>query len=253
MSHLSEEELILHYYGEEGDSFAAERHLEECGECRNVYASIQRALNMAGAVAIPERGPEYGAKVWMRLQPRLAGRSFMRWFPAPVWRWAAAGTAIAVLLIGAFLAGRISVRPSTPRPLQLAGDPGVRERVLLVAVGDYLERSQMVLVELANASAAGPLDITAERERAQDLVNETRLYRQTAAATGNAAVSSLLDELERVMLDIARGPSRLSPAEIEQFRQRLESEGIIFKIRVVNANVQNQEEQPAQDSAGRRL
>ena len=48
-----------------------------------------------------------------------------------------------------------------PRPTPQAG-----ERVLLVAVGDYLERSQMVLFELANANPKDPLDISAEQERA---------------------------------------------------------------------------------------
>ena len=73
-------------------------------------------------------------------------------------------------------------------------DPQVREQVLLVAVGDYLDRSQMVLVELANASSKGPLDISPEQERAQELISETRLYRQTATTTGNTSVTGILDE-----------------------------------------------------------
>ena len=77
---------------------------------------------------------------------------------------------------------------------------------------------------------------------AQELISETRLYRQTAATTGNASVTGILDELERVMLDIAHGPSRLSPVELEKLRARLEAEGILFKIRVVNSNVRSQEE-----------
>jgi hypothetical protein len=41
----------------------------------------------------------------------------------------------------------------------------------------------MVLVELANANPKGSLDISSERERAADLVSESRLYRQTAVHT----------------------------------------------------------------------
>jgi hypothetical protein len=144
------------------------------------------------------------------------------------------------MLVAAFLAGRFY--PNRPAVQQVAGDPQVRERVLLVAVGDYLDRSQMVLVELANASSKGPLDISPEQERAQELISETRLYRQTAATTGNASVTGILDELERVLLDIAHGPSRLSPAELQKLRARLEAEGILFKIRVVNSNVRSEEE-----------
>jgi hypothetical protein len=111
----------------------------------------------------------------------------------------------------------------------------------------------MVLIELANASSKGPLDVSSEQVRAQELISETRLYRQTAASTGSTSVTGILDELERLLLDIAHGPSRLSPAELEKFRSRLEAEGILFKIRVVNSNVRSQEETQAGDAPRQKL
>ena len=88
---------------------------------------------------------------------------------------------------------------------------------------------------------------------AQELISETRLYRQTAAATGNTPIAAILDELERLLLDIAHGPSRLSPAELAKLRARLTAESILFKIRVVNANVRSQEEAPAGDASRQKL
>jgi len=64
------------------------------------------------------------------------------------------------------------------------------------------------------------------------------------------------DELERVLLDITHAPSRLSPGELEKLRQRLEAEGILFKIRVLGSNVRNQEEkgsEAAPRAAGQKL
>jgi hypothetical protein len=242
MSHLTEEQLVFHYYGEEGETLETERHLEDCAECRALYGSLQRVLNVVDSMPAPERGPEYGAQVWQRIEAKLPVQR-RRWMwagGAPGLRYALAGALMVVLLAVAFLAGRFSPhRPAAP--LQMATDAQAGERVLLVAVGDYLERSQMVLIELANSSANGPLDISSEQERAQQLISETRLYRQTAATTGNTSVTGILDELERLLLDIARGPSRLSPVELEKFRSRMEAEGILFKIRVVNSNVRRQE------------
>src|SRR5580692_10634312 len=103
MNHLTEEQLILHYYGEEGDALSSERHLEECPECRDLYGSLQRVLNVVDSVPIPERGPEYGAEVWRRIEHRVPARR--RWLPAFEWRWAAAAAAMAGLLIAAFIAG----------------------------------------------------------------------------------------------------------------------------------------------------
>jgi hypothetical protein len=244
MSHLTEEQLVLHYYGEQDDCLDADRHLEECEECRALYGSLQRVLNVVESEqTVPERGADYGADVWRRIEGRLPARRWgWLWSGAPAWRWAFAGAAMAALLVIAFLAGRSY--PARPAPAIALADPQARERILLVAMGDYLERSQMVLIELANTSAKGPLDISSEQERAQDLISETRLYRQTAATTGDGSVTGILDELERVLLDIARGPSRLSPNELQKLRARLQAEGILFKIRVVNSNVRSQEETP---------
>jgi hypothetical protein len=252
MNHLSEEQLILHYYGEEGETLALERHLDECEDCRALYGSLQRVLNVVDSLPIPQRGAEYGAQVWNRLESRLPVRRRLWVFPSP-WRWAVAGTAMAGLLVAAFLAGRFYPPPQIKRTVQMAAaDPQAGERILLVAVGDYLERSQMVLVELANANPRVSMDISSEQERAADLVSESRLYRQTADHTGNRAVASVLDDLDRVLLEISHAPPRISPEELEKLRQRLEAEGILFKIRVLGSNVRNQEE-PAASTARQKL
>ena len=87
--------------------------------------------------------------------------------------------------------------------------------------------------------------MAAERERAGDLVAENRLYRQTAARTGDARVTSVLDDLEPVLLEIAHGPDRLTPEEVENLRQRIEGDGILFKVRVAGSTVRHREEKAA--------
>jgi hypothetical protein len=259
MTHLNEEQLVLHYYGEEADApdafdaLAAEQHLETCAECRALFGSLQRVLNVVDSFPIPERGPDYGGEVWQRIERRIPARRRRGFaWPAP-WRWATAGVMLASLIVVAFLAGRFY--PQSRQPAQTAKlDPQAKERILLVAVGDYLERSQMVLFELVNADPKHPLDISAEQERAADLVSESRLYRQTAAHTGDTAIAGVLDDLDRVLLEIAHAPSRMTPGDLENLRQRLEAEGILFKIRVLGSNVRNQEDSApdAAPSAGRR-
>jgi hypothetical protein len=262
MNHLTEEQLVLHYYGEEGDALGAERHLEECPGCRDIYSSLQRVLNVVDALPVPDRGPEYPAEVWRRISPAIPARRKWGLFgskpsgflPSFEWRWAATAAAMACLLAAAFYTGRHYPQGVTPSPAgrpqtTAIADPQAGERVLLVAVGDYLERSQMVLIELANADPKGKLDISFERERAAGLVSESRLYRQTAEHTGDTAVAGMLDELDRVMLDIAHGPSEVSPAELESLRQRLKTEGILFKIRVLGSKVRTPEGKDAPHSA----
>ncbi len=245
MSHPSEDQLVLHYYGEAPELGG---HLAECAECRSRYEVLQRVFAAVNAAPVPERGEDYGAAVWERVRHGVPRRSGFRWadlFLHPP-RWAVVGT-MAVLVVGAFLAGRYSPRAEGPRAAtgifsaNQASATKVRERILLVAVGDHLEQSQMVLVELVNSKRNGSVDISAEQERAEDLLDANRLYRQTAATAGETGMASVLDDLERILLEIAHSPSTISSREFDEIRSRIESEGIIFKIRVVGSNVRGRE------------
>ena len=84
--------------------------------------------------------------------------------------------------------------------------------------------------------------MTDEQARANDLVVANRLYRQTASQSGDRAVASVLEELERLLLDVAHGPSQLSPEELAALRQRIESKGVLFKVRVIGTNMRERGE-----------
>jgi hypothetical protein len=106
----------------------------------------------------------------------------------------------------------------------------------------------MMLMELSNAEPPGAngkkVDISAEQHRAEDLLEENRLYRQTALQEGDAKLASVLDDLERVLLDVAHSPDDVTPAQLEAIRQRIESQGILFKVRVVGKELQQRQESP---------
>jgi hypothetical protein len=120
---------------------------------------------------------------------------------------------------------------------QSTGDSQVRERVLVVAVGDHLERSKMLLVEIANADPAQGFPVLDQREVAEDLVYNNRLYRQTAMTAGDARVTGLLDDLERVLIEIAHSPEELQGPRLQSLRERIRNEGLIFKIRVAGTKL----------------
>ena len=163
---------------------------------------------------IPERDESYGAEVWARLQPRLhdaAPRT--RWWDslsaAMTWPRLAMAGAVAGLLLAAFIAGRSSVPPAAgPVPLQAEGaSDAARERMLLAAVGSHLDRSRVVLTEIAHRNGGGAADISREQATAADLVAANRLYRQAAVRNGDAAVAAVLEDLERVLVEIASSPN----------------------------------------------
>jgi hypothetical protein len=158
---------------------------------------------------------------------------------------------MAALLVGAFLAGRYW--PPRSAPAVAAIPAQVRERILLVAVGEHLDRSEMLLVELVHAEGPDSLNIAQERQRAQDLVASNRIYRQTALHAGETGLAEVLDELERVLLQIEHSPSSLSQAQLEEIQRRIEAQGILFKVRVIGSQVREKEKASARELAGRTL
>jgi anti-sigma factor RsiW len=243
------------------DQVRVATHLETCADCARVVADIQQIVREASALGPLDPPPH----VWTRLAQSLddsreslgasqsAAHSLEPTADSPqptphrLWprfAWAMATAAVVVL---AFVTGRFvhdREQQNAPQqaaentPLPAAVDRAdVRERVLLIAVGDHLERSQMVLVELAHAETRGRLDISAERQLADDLVASNRLYRQTAQEMGQANVAGLLDELERVLVEVARGPSTVSMQQLADIQQRIESQGILFKVKVIGSEI----------------
>src|SRR5207245_9987542 len=123
-----------------------------------------------------------------------------------------------------------------------------------------LGHSERMLIELSNEAPNDPkqkeVDISAEQRRAEDLLQENRLYRQTALQEGDAGLASVLDELERVLLDVAHSTGEVPPAKRETIRKKIEVRGILFKVRVVSKELKQRQEAtkpaPAQEESTKR-
>ncbi len=247
MKHVTEEELIAYREGIAEQRAVISEHLAACQECRRELERIEAVLAALNTLPVPDPGPDYGRQVWREIAPRLAkkpGRWWRLWMDPR--RLAAAGAVVA-LIVAAFVTGRISKQGNTAD--NITNKEQVRERILVVAVGEHLGHSERMLVELSNAAPNGPaqkkVNISAEQRRAEDLLQENRLYRQTALQEGDAGLASVLDELERVLLDVAHSPDEVTPAQLEAIQKKIEARGILFKVRVVNKELQQRQEAPS--------
>jgi hypothetical protein len=269
VTHFNEDDLTLYFYGEGRRRDAVERHLHECAECSALYQEIADTLAMVATPETPVRGDEYGAEVWTRLRPRI-GRfeRFERfeWFKGffgfagfSGFGIAATVAAVVVLVTVAFVAGRnwrgSSIAPTTATNLSNPSilsnppnPPNPENRVLLSSVADHLDRSARVLSDIMNAS--GRADISVEQRWAGDLLDTSRLYRQDALDAGEQSVASVLDDLERSLLEIVHTPSRASAADLEQIRRRIDAAALLFKVRVMSDELR-QREQPQERSTPR--
>jgi hypothetical protein len=233
MSHVKDDDLILYHYGEAPGAGDIESHLVDCERCREALTALRNDLAVVDRAAVPERDAAYPSRVWLRLHHRLAESpepesrwAIRRWF-AP--RRVVFAASVAVLMVAAFIAGRWNGQalPSSPIPEQ------VRERILFVAVGDHLDRSQRLLIELVNAAGDDAKEWSLQQDRAARLASENRLYRRTALGAGDEQIVELLEELERTLIEIANAPSESARAELAELRRRIAKRGILFKVRVI--------------------
>ena len=227
MRHWTQEEMVLRYYREDPGR-ADIGHLASCQVCRPQYEELERVLSEMTPYEAPARDEDYPAALWQNIRARLER-------PQPRSRRLPAWAAVAALIVAAFFLGRMAAPREAPRIV--VAPAAVRDRVLMVALGEHLERSKIVLVELSNAPVRRSVDISGERQSAEDLLAANRLYRQTAAATGARAIEDLLEDLELLLVEVARGPARISPRDLAELRARIESRGLLFKLRMVESRL----------------
>jgi hypothetical protein len=239
--HATDDELVLHFYGEGAGPAPLDAHLDVCTACRRRWDDLRAALAAVTEDAVAGGpAPAFDAQAiersWQALAPRLHAerrRSRFRTLAVPL--------ALAASLLLAFAVGRRW--PAVP------ADGGGPQRVLLVAVGDHLERSEMLLVELVNAPLDQPVDIGPEQAQAQELLGASRLYRAAVTRAGQPGVASVLEEVERLLVEVAHRPSEMSPEDLRALRQRIESRGLLFKVRVLEWQVREKQKEPAPRAA----
>ena len=246
---------MLDYYGEL-DASERERvrgHLAWCGACRTADQEVRATLRLVDVAPPPEPPASFERDMWARIAPHLYGSQprpavwarLKELWQAESWRrpqaaWAAG---VAAALVAAFFVGRAGRPAAVDLPDTRAGvvAAAARERVLDAEVEEHFERSQRVLSDLVDAEGSGPVVLAGDRARAADLVAAGRVYRRSADALGEAATSELLEDLERVLLDVANSSPEFESDELRDVRARIDQQDLVFRLRVVGAELRRRQ------------
>lgn len=246
MWHPSEDDLIVRLCGEadETESRRVDEHLRACDVCRAAWSEFSDTLAIAGRASVPAPPDGFERVMWARVERALSadatrGAGWRRWMPV---------VAFAALVVFVAALGDLPGRPgrdgrATEAP-PVAEAQAEHDRVLLTAMDDHLAQTELLLVELMNApddEKNGP-DLIFERVTANDLVASGRLYRATAEQTGNRLVTDVLDDLEPVLVEVARSPERLNPKDLTVLRTRIDHEALLFKVRAVTQEIRERQQ-----------
>jgi hypothetical protein len=245
MNHLTDEELVERYYGADGE--AAGAHLKECTNCAAALAALENELAAVRTASVPERDAHYPEQMWARVEAALPPREVKQ---APRRRFGLArgqvrrlgfAAGYAVLALGAFYLGRMweqrhtaqtaahSVPASVPTP---APQP----KVVVVVLGDHLDRSERLLVELKHANAdSDTADLAPLPAEARSLLAANHVFRNDAQDEEDPALTEALDHLDRVLTEIASRPGGLDAVEAARIRDEMNAEGLLFEVRVLRS------------------
>ena len=246
-NHVTDDDLILHFYGEANtEAPRIDAHLSECADCRENWTALQQTLQMVDSCEVPEAPEGFERVMWARIQPSLPSPKAAKayWWSPRVW---APIAGLAAVITVAFVSGRLwhtavpGAAPITTKDDQAAAAHNQRESVLLSALGDHFEQTEQLLVELKNTPDARRVDVSFEQQTARDLVATGRLYKATAEQNGDGQLAAVLEDLERVLVDVAAGPDQMNTKDLKSLRARIEDDSLLFKVRALTTAVRERE------------
>ena len=127
-----------------------------------------------------------------------------------------------------------------PKPgEQFASIPAAPERVRSAdaetMTAMHFETSERLLLAFKNVRLDEPTaaeEVGYERKRAKQLVYQNMLLKREADAAGDVQISSLLENLEPILIDIANLPDKPDENTVRTIRERVERKNIVGLLRV---------------------
>jgi anti-sigma-K factor RskA len=243
--HLLSDELIELLYRE--PLRPEQDHLDGCPQCRAELDAFRATGELLSAWNPPVPGAIYGKLVWDAISPRLPARGpwavIVSWFRDPwrsLFRWrtvAAIGAAVAAMLLITVAIG-FTFRHRGSQPAAVNTEPGQSagetDPLLKAAVREYVGRTADLLSQIENAKpqlAASRIRNSIENGDLDDLIAESRLYRQTAEQEQDREIADLLSEAEALLVDLQHASSGTAPATVRDIQQRIVRSDLESKLK----------------------
>ena len=258
MKNITDNDLILLYYGEQEDPELA-RKVAGSDELTARFHQLSAELKLTDSYAAPQRGEDYGNEVWQRIAPQLDNDSRQKtgglktFWSGGIRSWwsglnrpgvSVAGVlSLALVAALAFMLGRhggfepqvdsIAVSDSPASHVISNSGPIIANvdsnQLLTYSVSSHLQQVNLMLTQFANS----PVSLAHESTYATDVLVANRLYRQAALNQGNKQLAALLTELEPLLIEMAYEAQKNSAATRERMQEEVNN-GLLFKVRVMN-------------------
>ena len=232
--HLTDEELLLDFYdeGTAVDRTRVRTHLEHCEQCRALDQELRcgadgsrhradhraaerlRARDVGADRAASARSADVAHPLERDDAATGRRRQHRHSRGGSVHRWSGVGAADIPRPQGA------SMRPDSERTTASRRGRGPPRTFATGARGTGERRLPDRSPDRGRSGSRG------------DLVAAGRLS-PVGGTTGDSEIGGLLEDLERVLVEVANGPADIAPEELTRLRQRIDDQDLVFRVRVV--------------------
>ncbi len=251
-----EQDLILFLYDDLTADRRAEleRHLRACSGCSEDVASFRLVLDTINEAGLGQTAEQEAPGAWPPLRALIeeAGASSRRPWVAPLFKAAA----IVLLAVGTFILGAnwYAIAPESlrtafdfgaPAPIglldgQASGsgvprdqDAGWSLRVFSEETNGYLDRTRLVLLELAN-TGGNPMPAPI-REASRNLLRENSHARLVAGRIEDPRIQELVGQLEGILREIAQLSDTGDTRNLERIRAYVNESGVLLQLEIFSA------------------
>ena len=217
-------------------------HLDKCGACQAIQQELSAANTLLEDLGIANGSfddiPERASldNLWQKIEPSLDRVDAERYRELPrrnLAGWSAAFTAIAASVILYFSAFTPDSGTSSPLPPIVSTDP------INPDLMNYLDRAQVMLMQVANTeSDSGPV-IPIRQSFARDMAFEANMLSGGGDIGVKSGQRKLLRDIEFLLLQIANLDESNMAEGVALLQQYLEVNSILFKIRLMEMRNQD--------------
>ncbi|MFK7862945.1 MAG: hypothetical protein AB8B95_01845 [Pseudohongiellaceae bacterium] len=216
-------------------------HLETCLECREYLSDLQASVSSLKAQGISNQNfddiPQRAKlnSLWEELQPSLDKIDADKFREMPKQSHK--------LAIGSFIGIAASVivflgilqTPTEPTSEVAMVDNSINPDLM-----NYLDRAQIMLLQVANSSAPQAMDIPLSQSFARDMALEASFLNADNNPSVNSGQRKLLRDIEFLLTQIANLDESNAILGVDLLQSFLEEKNILFKIRMLELREKQQ-------------
>ncbi len=211
-------------------------HLEGCENCRREFAELQQACELLDSTGlkheafddIPERASLDGMydKLSSELD-RIDAQRYRNQYHRGLAPWSVAVGAIAASLV-IFVTGFVFLSSNQSTPEEVVSTELVSPDLM-----NYLDRAQVMLMQVANAEAENGSVLPIQSGIARTMALEANVLTGADRSPFTSGEKKLLQDIEFMLLQIANLDESNMQEGVALLQQFLDDNGILFRIRLL--------------------